>query len=73
MPLPERRRRAEGLRRAVEEDDVAAWFRRQLADIVRYADRNERNRPTAPGGDGSLARPIGHRRTAETVATGTGS
>jgi trehalose 6-phosphate synthase len=42
MPLDERRRRAEGLRRAVETDDVAAWFRRQLADIVRYAGRRER-------------------------------
>jgi len=37
MPLPERRRRAENLRRIVETDDVAAWFREQLADIVRYA------------------------------------
>ncbi len=39
MPLDERRRLAEGLRRAVEADDVAAWFRRQLADIVRYTAR----------------------------------
>jgi len=34
MPLEERRHRAEGLRRAVESDDVAAWFRRQLEDIT---------------------------------------
>lgn len=40
MPLDERRRRAEGLRRAVEEEDVAAWFRHQLGDIVRYTARS---------------------------------
>jgi trehalose 6-phosphate synthase len=37
MSLSERRHRAEGLRRSVEHDDVAAWFRQQLEDIVRYA------------------------------------
>ncbi|MBA3642478.1 MAG: trehalose-6-phosphate synthase [Chloroflexia bacterium] len=46
MPFGERRRRAEGLRRAVEEDDVAAWFRRQLGDIVHYARQR-----TPAGGD----------------------
>ena len=35
MPLAERRRRAEGLRRAVERDDVAAWFEHQLLDMMR--------------------------------------
>lgn len=34
MPLAERRRRAEGLRRAVERDDVAAWFEHQLLDMM---------------------------------------
>jgi trehalose 6-phosphate synthase len=34
MPLAERRRRAEGLRRAVERDDVAAWFENQLLDMM---------------------------------------
>jgi trehalose 6-phosphate synthase len=34
MPLAERRRRAEGLRRAVERDDVAAWFKNQLLDMM---------------------------------------
>ena len=34
MPLAERRRRSEGLRRAVEADDVAMWFRRQITDLV---------------------------------------
>ena len=34
MPLDQRRHRAEGLRRTVEGDDVAAWFRRQIDDIV---------------------------------------
>jgi len=43
MPLGERRRRAEALRRAVEEDDVAAWFRRQLGDIAHYV----KQRPAA--------------------------
>ena len=37
MPLDERRRRAEALRRSVEVDDVTAWFRDQISDIVRYA------------------------------------
>lgn len=37
MPLDERRRRAEALRRAVQSDDVTAWFRNQITDIVRYA------------------------------------
>jgi trehalose 6-phosphate synthase len=36
MPLEERRRRAEGLRRAVEQDDVAKWFENQVADMLRY-------------------------------------
>ena len=39
MPLHERRRRAERLRRIVENDDVGMWFREQLGDIVRYAIR----------------------------------
>ncbi len=50
MPLSERRRRAEGLRRAVEADDVAMWFRRQLADIVRHA-TDERPVPPASSDD----------------------
>ena len=33
MPLSERRRLAEGLRRAVEQDDVASWFLNQLSDL----------------------------------------
>ncbi len=37
MPLRERRRRAERLRRAVEGDDVGNWFEEQLNDIARYA------------------------------------
>lgn len=37
MPLSERRHRAEQLRKAVENDDVTIWFRRQIEDIVRYA------------------------------------
>jgi hypothetical protein len=51
MPLPERRRRADNLRRAVESDDVAKWFREQIWDVDRYAVKNERD-PGAilPGG-----------------------
>jgi trehalose 6-phosphate synthase len=37
MPLSERRHKAEGLRRAVEADDVGDWFRQQIADLIRYA------------------------------------
>jgi trehalose 6-phosphate synthase len=54
MPLSERRRRAENLRRTVEADDVAKWFREQLWDIARYAIRGDRD-PGAVLPDGSLA------------------
>lgn len=37
MPLRERRRRAERLRKAVEGNDVTKWFEEQLKDIARYA------------------------------------
>lgn len=36
MPLEDRRRRAEGLRRAVESDDVTTWFENQVADMLTY-------------------------------------
>jgi trehalose 6-phosphate synthase len=36
MPLEERRRRAEGLRSSVENDDVATWFETQVADMLAY-------------------------------------
>lgn len=36
MPLEERRRRAEGLRRSVESDDVATWFENQVNDLEAY-------------------------------------
>jgi trehalose 6-phosphate synthase len=54
MPLAERRRRAENLRRTVEADDVAKWFREQLWDIARYAIRGDRD-PGAALPDGSIA------------------
>ena len=54
MPLAERRMRAERLRRIVEGDDVAEWFRRQLADMDRYAVRGERD-PGSLLPDGSIA------------------
>jgi trehalose 6-phosphate synthase len=34
MPIQERQRRAQRLRRSVERDDVSVWFRDQLADIA---------------------------------------
>jgi trehalose 6-phosphate synthase len=40
MPLDERRRRAEGLRQAVESDDIVHWFRRQIFDIIHHVIRN---------------------------------
>ncbi|HEY8448347.1 MAG TPA: trehalose-6-phosphate synthase [Thermomicrobiales bacterium] len=55
MPLSERRRRAENLRRAVESDDVAKWFREQLWDIARYVIRGERD-PGALLPDGTYAK-----------------
>ncbi|MCA9879313.1 MAG: trehalose-6-phosphate synthase [Thermomicrobiales bacterium] len=39
MPLAERRRRAEGLRKQVEGDDVATWFENQVNDIQRLIRR----------------------------------
>ena len=66
MPLPERRRRAEGLRRAVEEDDVAAWFRRQLADIVRYASPDERGSAAPNEDDGARPRIVSLPISAQT-------
>lgn len=54
MPLAERRRRAEHLRRAVESDDVTVWFREQLWDIVRYTIRGERD-PGVVLPDGTVA------------------
>jgi trehalose-6-phosphate synthase len=53
MPLSERRRRAENLRRSVESDDVAKWFREQLWDIARYAILGERD-PGAILPDGTI-------------------
>ncbi|MEJ7902432.1 MAG: trehalose-6-phosphate synthase, partial [Thermomicrobiales bacterium] len=37
MPIQERQRRAQRLRRSVERDDVSVWFRDQLADIAEDA------------------------------------
>jgi trehalose 6-phosphate synthase len=53
MPQAERRIRAENLRRTVEADDVAKWFREQLWDIVRYALNGERD-PGAVLPDGTV-------------------
>jgi trehalose 6-phosphate synthase len=54
MSPGERRRRADNLRRTVESDDVAKWFREQLWDVVRYAIRKEHD-PGSALPDGSLA------------------
>ncbi len=58
MPLSERRRHAENLRRLVESDDVATWFREQLHDIGRYAIMGDRD-PGAVLPDGSVVGPDG--------------
>jgi trehalose 6-phosphate synthase len=63
MPLTERRQRAERLRRIVEADDVAEWFRRQLSDLGRYAMRGERD-PGSLLPDGSIATIIHDERSA---------
>ena len=54
MSPNERRRRADNLRRTVESDDVAKWFREQLWDVVRYAIRKEHD-PGSALPDGSVA------------------
>ena len=58
MPLTERRRRAENLRRLVESDDVATWFKEQLKDIGRFAILGERD-PGSVLPDGSIVGPDG--------------
>jgi trehalose 6-phosphate synthase len=58
MPLPDRRRRADNLRRAVESDDVAKWFREQIWDVDRYAVKGERD-PGAVLPDGAVSRSNG--------------
>ena len=62
MPLHERRMRAERLRRIVEDDDVAEWFRHQLADMARYGIRGERD-PGALLPDGSIATIVAAERS----------
>jgi trehalose 6-phosphate synthase len=57
MPLNERRRRAEHLRRSVEADDVAKWFREQLWDINRYAINGERDPGSLPVGKATPSSP----------------
>lgn len=52
MSPSERRRRADNLRRTVESDDVAKWFREQLWDLAKYGIRNEHD-PGAALTDGS--------------------
>jgi trehalose 6-phosphate synthase len=41
MPLNERRRRAEGLRRTVESDDVTQWFENQVNDMLAYGKNSD--------------------------------
>jgi trehalose 6-phosphate synthase len=53
MPLEERRRRAEGLRRAVERDNVATWFENQVHDMLQHElgqqeDRDEEGQHELP-------------------------
>jgi trehalose 6-phosphate synthase len=43
MPHHLRRHRAEALKKSVEADDVAKWFREQMWDLVRYAVNGERD------------------------------
>jgi trehalose 6-phosphate synthase len=52
MPLAERRRRAERLRRKVEEDDVSLWFLRQVEDIARSTLERETGTSAASQGVG---------------------
>jgi trehalose 6-phosphate synthase len=55
MPHHERRHRAEALKRSVEADDVAKWFREQMWDLVRYAINGERDPGAMLPGDISSA------------------
>ena len=53
MSPSERRRRADNLRRTVEGDDVAKWFREQLWDLIRYAVKQDRD-PGSMRVDGTI-------------------
>lgn len=67
MPLPERRRRADNLRRAVESDDVAKWFREQLWDLDRYAIKEDRDPGVLlPNGAGAAVDDLDERKAAST-------
>ena len=65
MPPAERRRRADNLRRTVESDDVAKWFREQLWDLVRFRCRGERDPgamlPDGTTGEGGVSRTMPRR------------
>jgi len=69
MPHHQRRHRAEALKRAVEADDVAKWFREQMWDLVRYAINGERDpnamlpsdKDGAPSNGSTLPNVIGAR------------
>src|SRR3712207_230569 len=56
MPLAERRKRAESLKRLVENDDVSLWFRRQVEDIdyLFVPKDDEESAPMSPLGEDTL-------------------
>jgi trehalose 6-phosphate synthase len=47
MPIQERQKRAQRLRRLVEKEDVTVWFRDQLADIAEHASDQEMSGPAS--------------------------
>jgi trehalose 6-phosphate synthase len=51
MPLEERRKHAEELRRLVEQDDVIKWFENQVADMLAYGEER-------PARDDTEAEPL---------------
>lgn len=70
MPLQERRRRADNLRRAVESDDVAKWFREQVWDLDRFAIRGEREPGAVLPGASIVDDMTGIESDATSVTTG---
>ncbi|MDF3017076.1 MAG: trehalose-6-phosphate synthase, partial [Thermomicrobiales bacterium] len=67
MPLEERRRRAEGLRRSVETDDVTKWFENQVADMLAY--KREPDTGEEGGGDGRRDCHAGQHRLPDRIGS----
>jgi trehalose 6-phosphate synthase len=70
MPHHHRRHRAEALKKTVEADDVAKWFREQLWDLIHYAVNGERDPGAVLPEPATDATPSNGAQPTRTSATG---